>query len=595
MNRIIIPILFLLTSFVFAQIKYVPTDYKKIQDAIDDSKDGDVVIIEEGKYFEQINFKGKAITVASEFYLDNDTAHISKTILDGGFFIDKDSAALVYINSGEDSTSVLSGLTLQHGKGTTLKMEYVECYGGAISIEYSGATIANNIFKNNAAITKGVYRNDWSGAFGGAIDIFDLPFEKTIIISKNHFESNSTKSHTAQSFGGGLSAMDIKGKLKITQNRFIRNKVESVKSGYGGGICIAGANSESIIVIANNYIGHNSTYSEFGSTKGGGIACYFSAPIIRNNIIVYNETKYPISLSKDAFGGGIAVFWYTEFMADWEVCENPYSLVAVIEKNTIAYNNDKLAGGGVAFRSVGIKFKNNIVGCNFSKNDAQIKVEYPDAPETETRTVKIDYCNIEGGCEGISEFHNGEGNINKFPEFTDGEMWYFKKELSPCIDAGDPSEEYEDIADVKNIGQAYFPAMGSLRNDIGTFGGPYSKWGETEKPTDIKNENTLLVEKFFLSQNYPNPFNPSTTIKYLIPIDLAYRQAGVKSQRAKGKNVVLKIYDILGRELATLVNHKQNPGNYEVEWEASKYPNGIYFYRLYVGDYTATKKMILIK
>ena len=86
--------------------------------------------------------------------------------------------------------------------------------------------------------------------------------------------------------------------------------------------------------------------------------------------------------------------------------------------------------------------------------------------------------------------------------------------------------------------------------------------------------------KFSLEQNYPNPFNPTTAISYQLP--------------AAGK-VVLKVYDVLGREVAALVNGEQNPGVYSVTFDASRLPSGVYFYRIDSGAYTATKKMVLIK
>jgi photosystem II stability/assembly factor-like uncharacterized protein len=92
--------------------------------------------------------------------------------------------------------------------------------------------------------------------------------------------------------------------------------------------------------------------------------------------------------------------------------------------------------------------------------------------------------------------------------------------------------------------------------------------------------STGIPGKYSLSQNYPNPFNPSTNIKYQI---------------INNKLVTLKIYDILGKEIATLINEKQTPGYYEINWDASGYPSGIYFYRLTTGDFSETKKMFLIK
>ena len=89
-----------------------------------------------------------------------------------------------------------------------------------------------------------------------------------------------------------------------------------------------------------------------------------------------------------------------------------------------------------------------------------------------------------------------------------------------------------------------------------------------------------VPEKFELFQNYPNPFNPSTNIKYQI---------------AKSGDVKLIVYDVLGNEVATLVNEKLQPGTYEIEWNAFNYPSGVYFYKLTAGDYKQTNKMILLK
>ncbi len=101
-------------------------------------------------------------------------------------------------------------------------------------------------------------------------------------------------------------------------------------------------------------------------------------------------------------------------------------------------------------------------------------------------------------------------------------------------------------------------------------------------------DNDAHVNKFILHQNYPNPYNPTTTIEYSIPI---VRAKNFSSQQ----NVQLKIYDILGREVAELVNQPQTPGNYSVKFDAGALPSGTYFYRLQVGKTSITKKMILLK
>jgi len=104
-------------------------------------------------------------------------------------------------------------------------------------------------------------------------------------------------------------------------------------------------------------------------------------------------------------------------------------------------------------------------------------------------------------------------------------------------------------------------------------------------PIGIQPISNEVPEKFMLYQNYPNPFNPVTSIKFSIP-SLLRRGAGV---------VLLKVYDILGQDIATLVNDELNPGIYEVDWNAENYPSGVYFYSITTNNYFESKKMVLIK
>ena len=101
----------------------------------------------------------------------------------------------------------------------------------------------------------------------------------------------------------------------------------------------------------------------------------------------------------------------------------------------------------------------------------------------------------------------------------------------------------------------------------------------------VEKSGNDIPDKFYLSQNYPNPFNPTTTIKYSIP--------SVETSHAS--SVRLIVYDLLGREVASLVNEEKPAGNYEVKWNAANLPSGIYMYKINAGNYTAVKKMILLK
>ena len=107
---------------------------------------------------------------------------------------------------------------------------------------------------------------------------------------------------------------------------------------------------------------------------------------------------------------------------------------------------------------------------------------------------------------------------------------------------------------------------------------------------DVENENytNIAVQDYLLEQNYPNPFNPTTKIRYTIPLGETHRGASVQ-------NVVLKVYDVLGNEVVTLVDEFKPAGNYEVEFNANRLASGVYFYRLTSGSFSDSKKLILLK
>ncbi len=98
--------------------------------------------------------------------------------------------------------------------------------------------------------------------------------------------------------------------------------------------------------------------------------------------------------------------------------------------------------------------------------------------------------------------------------------------------------------------------------------------------TAVRDTKNLIPSGLMLYQNYPNPFNPSTTINYNIP---------------KSSFVTIKVYDVLGREVTTLVKEEKMPGSYSVTFDSGKLVSGVYFYQLRAGDYTSIKKMVLLK
>ena len=104
--------------------------------------------------------------------------------------------------------------------------------------------------------------------------------------------------------------------------------------------------------------------------------------------------------------------------------------------------------------------------------------------------------------------------------------------------------------------------------------------GEIKIITGVSKEDNLIPKEYSLSQNFPNPFNLLTKIRYEIP---------------KEGNISIKVFDILGREITTLLNKHEKPGSYEIEWNTHDFASSIYFYQLKAGDYIQTKKMILLR
>jgi hypothetical protein len=132
----------------------------------------------------------------------------------------------------------------------------------------------------------------------------------------------------------------------------------------------------------------------------------------------------------------------------------------------------------------------------------------------------------------------------------------------------------------KVIGFALIAGDSSLANLQQNADAAHARWLIITNPVNVAEEKPTLPTTFGLEQNYPNPFNPSTSFEFRVP--------GLEL-------VELRVFDLLGREVATLVNKAMIPGSYVVQWNAASLPSGVYFYQLRAGSFVETKKMVLAK
>ncbi len=154
----------------------------------------------------------------------------------------------------------------------------------------------------------------------------------------------------------------------------------------------------------------------------------------------------------------------------------------------------------------------------------------------------------------------------------------------------DGSNDYHVLASSEAIGNGFTPPAPSLSNH---WWNPYfingtdtlqlpgdANIGAHGTVTAVSDQNPKVASKFALNQNFPNPFNPSTVITYQLPTN---------------SFVTLKVYDVLGREVKTLVSEHQNAGLHNLTFDASNLPSGIYLYHIQAGNYSQMKKMVLVK
>ena len=600
---LILTIILLISNNILAQdTLHVPNQYSSIQSAINSSSNGDIVLVDDGVYYENINYNGKAITVGSNFIVDGDTNHIYNTIINGSQHTNPDSGTVVYFISGEDTTSVLTGFTITGGTGTLYIVPGVETdrIAGGIGLENSGAKITYNRIVGNSAIMNTV-GTDARVAAGGGIGAVSVDL-KNLIIEYNFIDSNFVSS-ISRAFGGGIAIIEntpgaynvfilnntitnnevistgideqalassggiltILKKVIITGNTVSDNSINALNICVGAGITVAETSAEEETVVTNNIVTNNTFLN--GICLGGGIHLSLangvdvSSNVIKNNDATYGgglflDVSIPF-LSKNLIagntsveaGGGILVDYsaileeqhsnyYINNNYDWNsnfflsqayitakleqihgvfnsdrIERDVESSGRVVEmvNNTIANNSTlgTLGGTGISTISSTVKILNSIVWGNLPSTNPQID-----------GAAFVNYSNVEGGFSGT-------GNLDADPMFVDQINYYLNPSNSPCIDAGNPDSVYNDPEDPLNPGFALLPALGTIRNDMGAYGGNdmMNKSGEllgplfrafVERVNSVPNNQKQAIIDSFMNVVPSFPFIEEEHIVYYI-------------------------------------------------------------------------------
>lgn len=570
------------SSQSFGFIIHIPNDANTIQEGIDIAQKGDTVLVDDGIYFENTKFRGKSITVASHFLLDKNPDHILNTIIDGSQFTNLDSSSCVLF-CGEDTTTLLIGFTLQGGKGTAYDLNdlneskyagmWTQEGGGVLFIE-SDAMIKNNLIMNNEAAARQGF--NYNGG-GGISSFWGNPRIYNNVIMNNRAMSGNGSS----SYGPGIVTNKSDG---IIRNNIVYHNITST----GGAIFIDikhGAIIENNTIVANNC-----------PRGSGGFTLRGTKSTVRNNIIWGNS---PSTNQIDRIENSLFEYCISE----QEFSSRPtiYSTIPTFDERfqllsdspgvdlgnpDTAFNDieDNSNPGYARFPSLG-ETRNDIGAYggphaeifpdfHYEEIDRPNWVQFPTVMVNDSSTQEIKFSNLSTTNMIIDSITVTDENELSLKNHMISEC----RPIQNCIlevtwkplQAGnmrDTLKIFHHLTEVPN------PVVIKMR-------------GTAEGGTEITQDHSLNSPRSFeLMQNFPNPFNLETKICFQIK---------------ERSHVILKIYNITGGEIQTLVNQTKLTGKHTVFWGGTNkqgqiVPSGLYFYHLKAGEFSDKKKMMLLK
>ena len=479
-----------------------------------------------------------------------------------------------YNPSGLTSSAVLDGFTI---KGGNANGDSPHNDGGGMYNYSSSPTITNCTFTSNSVTDNG------GGMFNDG--------SSSPTLTNCTFSSNS-----AGNRGGGMC--NSFSSPTLTNCTFTLNS-----AGYGGGMENYASSSPS---LTNCTFSSNSAYIGGGMDNGNSCSstltnCTFTSnSASRDGGGIYNGnsssstlTNFTFTSNSATYGGGM---------------DNFNSSGPIITNCTFTSNSATYSGGGM----YNFYSSPTLTNCTFSSDLASRygggMYNYGSSPTLNNciiwgnaATDNGDEFYIYGGTTtlnyscyanatwdvnidiaGGGTFAATNNNITLDPLFVGSSISpthpYSILGISSCADAGNDSYNSEQY-DIRGAG--YPRKLNKTIGGVGTIDmGAYEYKIGDDPLTSVETGIASTPKKFTLSQNYPNPFNPTTTISFSL---------------AKNSFVSLKIFDLLGREVATIVSEEMSAGSYSKQWNAANMTSGIYFYRLQAGSFTETKKLIFLK
>jgi len=542
-------------------------DAPTVQAAVDSALSGDTVVLAAGTYRGEgnnnVNPLWKYLVLRSE-------SGPSQTIIDcEGTEEDPHRGIALRYRQGRDF--IIEGFAFRNGvapwDGPFQERpshehpdgNYNESVGGAIALFSSSPTILNCVFEDNWAFNPGgaIYCQDTANAIIQDCEFYNnygrsgggvYTWLSSVEVSNCHFKGN-----WCTDYGGGLFA-NMASVPIITDCVFDSNLVGTV-----GGCGIALKSGADAIVSGCRIINNRDMV---GYCQGGGVWIQGASPHISDCDIRNNVANNP--------GGGLYIGWSQAIIEDCIIAGNVVTYgerrgagmyithASPIFRHCTIYDHHAYYGAHVCMVGTALidaRFENCIFA-HSSGGPPFYPPEYTHPPTLECCNM---YDNSGGDWIGFLEGQFGiDGNISEPSLFCDTAVGDLRLQAtSPCA-----------------------PANNTCGELIGALG---VGCGGTDVDEDDSHDG--LPMEFAVSQNYPNPFNPATTISYALPV---------------ASHVDLALYNLLGQRITTLVDKIQPPGKHTIIWNGrdshgEEVSTGIYFYRITAGDFTQTRKMMLVR